>query len=70
MAEHFPERLKRLREKQGRSRYVVSELCGLSPDVIRRYENGEIKPSYDALLALADYFEVSVDYLIGRTEEK
>lgn len=69
MAENeFPKRLKRLREKQRRKQYIVSELCGLNRSAIRRYERGERKPGADELTAIADYFEVSVDYLLGRTE--
>ena len=52
--EQFPERLQRLREKQQRSRRVVSELCGLPSDAVRRYERGEAKPSYEALIALSN----------------
>lgn len=64
----FPERLKRLRERNRMSRYVLSDLCGISSDQIRRYELGEIKPGAEALEAIADYFEVSIDYLLGRTD--
>jgi DNA-binding helix-turn-helix protein len=63
----FPARLQWLRERQHKSRRTVSELCGLPPDAIRRYERGEATPSANALIAIADYFEVSVDYLLGRT---
>ena len=63
----FRQRLKDLRIKQKRSRIVVSELCGLPPDAIRRYERGEALPNVESLIAIADYFCVSVDYLIGRT---
>lgn len=66
MSEDFPQRLQRLRQRQRKSRIVVSELCGLPSDAIRRYERGEAKPSMDALIKLADYFEVSLDYLTGR----
>lgn len=66
----FPQRLRQMREQQRKSRRVVSELCGLPPDAVRRYERGEAKPSYDALIALADYFEVSIDYLTGRSDYK
>lgn len=62
----FPRRLQRLREQQRKSRRVVSELCGLPTDAIRRYERGEAKPNMEALVKLADYFEVSLDYLTGR----
>lgn len=67
--DEFPNRLRQLRERQRRSRMVVSELCGLPPDAVRRYERGEALPSYDALVKLADYFEVSLDYLVGRSDK-
>lgn len=63
----FPERLRKLREAQGRKRQTVSELAGLPSDAVRRYERREACPSMNALVKLADYFEVSLDYLIGRT---
>lgn len=63
----FSQRLEALRTRQHRSRIVVSELCGLPPDTIRRYERGEALPNVESLIAIADYFCVSVDYLIGRT---
>ena len=66
MEEKFPDRLRRLRERQGRSRRVISELCGLPTDAVRRYERREAKPSMEALIKLADYFEVSLDFLTGR----
>ena len=64
----FAERLQRLRESKRplRSRKVTSELCGLPPDAIRRYERGEAEPTLSSLMLLADYFEVSLDELTGR----
>ena len=44
----------------------MSELCGLGRSAVRRYERGERVPSVEALIALADYYEVSLDYLTGR----
>lgn len=66
MDNKFAERLRRLREQQHKSRKTLSELCGLPPDSVRRYERAESKPTMDALIKLADYFEVSLDYLTGR----
>lgn len=63
----FPKRLQRLREREGKSRVVLSQLCGLPDSSIRRYERGEAKPTLDSLVAIADHFCVSIDYLIGRT---
>ena len=54
----FPERLRRLRERKGISRRVLSELCGLPTDAVRRYERGEAYPTLPSLLALAEYFGV------------
>ncbi len=62
----FRQRLRCLREKKRISRIVLSELCGLSPDAIRKYELGEREPTLKSLVAMAEYFGVSVDYLVGR----
>ena len=62
----FPARLRKLREERRQSRVVVSELCGLDRGAVRAYERGERAPTLEALVALADYFGVSLDYLAGR----
>lgn len=64
--ETFPKRLQRLREQRGVSRRVLSELCGMNENQVARFEKGQRKPNQDALCALADYFDVSVDYLLCR----
>lgn len=64
----FPERLRRLRERRHLKRCVLSQLCGLNYNAVKRYETGAAKPTTDALIALADFFDVSVDYLLGRTD--
>jgi transcriptional regulator with XRE-family HTH domain len=65
----FSQRLQQLREKKGISRKVLSELCGLYSDAIRRYERGEDEPTLHSLVAIADFFEVSVDYLVGKERD-
>lgn len=67
MPDDFSARLRKLRESQRpvKKMKVVSELCGLSSDLVRKYERGERKPGFDALIALADYYGVSIDYLVG-----
>ena len=40
----------------------------LKQNSISRYENGEREADYSTLIAIADYFNVSVDYLLGRTD--
>ena len=66
----FAERLQWLREKRRISRRVLSELCGMNKNTIARYERGENEPTLASLVALADYFDVSVDYLLCRTNER
>ena len=68
----FPERLRKLREERKpiKSMAVVSELCGLEKGTVSRYERGERTPTVDALIALADYYGVSLDYLTGRVKYK
>lgn len=61
-------RLRRLRERNRLKQYRLSELCGLSSDMVRKYETGKVRPSVEALEAVADYFEVSTDYMLGRTD--
>lgn len=68
MNEVFRQRLQRLREQRQISRKVLSELCGLNTDAVRRYERGEAEPTMSSAVALADELGVSVDYLLGLTE--
>lgn len=63
----FSKRLRYLREREGKSRIVISQLCGLPDGAIRKYERGEVTPNIDSLIAIADHFAVSTDYLLGRT---
>lgn len=62
----FPRRLRELRKREGASMVVLSHLCGLPDSSIRRYETGAAKPSMDSLIAIADYFQISLDELVGR----
>lgn len=68
IANEFPKRLRMLRESKRplRSMTVTSQLMGLSPDRLRQYERGEAEPKMDALIKIADYYHVSIDYLAGR----
>ncbi len=69
MESEFPRRLRKLREEKRPllSMAVTSELIGLPPGAIRKYERGEAKPTVESLSAIADYFHVSMDYLWGKT---
>lgn len=63
------DRIKLLADKQGKSLNKVEEELGLSKNVLYRMKNSD-NPTKDRLEILADYFNVSVDYLLGRTENK
>lgn len=63
MMEGFPERLRRLRERRGVKRSVMSELCGLNHNAVRRFERGERIPKASDLEAMCDYLGVTMDEL-------
>ena len=63
------ERLKDLRKERGITQKRVAEETGIIERQYQNYEYGEIKPNYDSLIALADFFDCSVDYLMGRTDK-
>lgn len=66
----FGERLRYLRKGRGLQQGELGELFGLSPSAIGSYERGLREPSYRHLIAFAEYFKVSTDYLLGTTEER
>ena len=66
MESEFPGRLRRLRERRRMNRKAMGECCGLSKNIIGMYERGEKAPSLKTLIKIADFFEVSTDYLLGR----
>ena len=61
-------RLKEIRTKSGISQLKLAMDLNMNQNTISRYENGERQAGYDELIALADYFDISIDYLLGRTE--
>ena len=62
----FSERLRALRTERNLTQKDVYKAVGMSPIGYQRYEYGDREPAYPKLLALADYFNVSLDYLVGR----
>lgn len=68
----FSIRLRKLRQSRRpvRSMTVTSQLIGLSPSALRKYERGEREPGLEALILIADYYGVSIDYLAGVDREE
>ena len=63
-------KIKELREQKKISQVKLAMDLGLNQNSVSRYENGERQADYDTLIRLADYFDVSIDYLLGRTDNK
>ncbi len=64
------ERLKQLRQEKGLYQKDVAAYLGVDRTTYVKYETGVSEPTQETLKALADYFDVSIDYLLGRTDEK
>lgn len=63
-------RIKELRLNKKVTQKEIAEGIGVSSVSIQRFEYGSVRPSLDTLLALADYFDVSLDYLVGRSNNQ
>lgn len=63
------ERIRTLRTMNNITQKQLSEILGISVVSLQRFEYGSARPSLDTLLILADYFNVSLDYLVGRSDD-
>ena len=61
-------RLKSLRKEKGISQLKLALDLNISQNSISRYETGEREADYRTLILIADYFDVSIDYLLERTD--
>ena len=62
------ERIRALRESMNYSQMKFAQIFDLGQSSVVRYEKGEASPPLDLLLRIADYFDVSLDYIFGRTD--
>lgn len=62
-------RLKELREKNGKLQKDIAKELNMKQQQYQRYENGTTEMSVTLLGILADYYETSLDYIVGRTNE-
>lgn len=65
----FPERLKSIRKAKNITQTELAELLNISKSTIGMYEVGSREPNFEILKNLADFFNVSVDYLLGNEDE-
>ena len=64
------ENLRKLRNEMGISQEYLGTAIGLSQQTINQYENHSTEPDIYSLKLLADFFDTSVDYLVGHSEER
>lgn len=66
----FGERLKALRLKKHLKQDELGEIFGIAPSTIGTYERGTREPSLETLLEMSKFFNVSLDYLLGVSEDE
>lgn len=66
----FAEQLKTLRKINGLTQKELAENVGVQQGAINKWESKQTEPNIEKLVKLADYFDVSLDYLIGGKNEK
>ena len=69
MKNKFPQRLRQLRRERGITQQALAQHLHYGSTAITNYETGRNEPSYDNLIQLADFFDVSTDFLLGRSEK-
>lgn len=65
---NFPKRLKFLREQKGLTQEELASILNISRSALSLWEIGKREPNQETLRLFAEYFDVSVDYLLGRTD--
>lgn len=66
----FAKRLRKLRKEKGINQTELGNILGLSTSAIGMYEQGRRTPDQETLKKIADFFDVSIDYLLGRTDDR
>ena len=63
------ERVKNLRLQNNPTQKQLAKILSIQPNSVQRIEYGTARPSLDTLVNIADYFNVSLDYLVGRSDD-
>ena len=64
----FATQLKELRTSKGTTQKATAEFLSMTEQAYQKYEYGMREPNFETLTKLADYFDVSTDYLLGRSD--
>ena len=70
MGDVMQNNLRKLRKERKLSQIAVQMQTGIEQALISKYENGERVPPTETLMLLADFYGVSMDYIMGRTDRK
>lgn len=65
----FPDALRRFRREYHLTQKDVANILGVQESAYQRYEQGRSLPSVAVVIKIADHFDISVDYLLGRTDD-
>ena len=65
----FP-RIRELREDHDKKQLELAQYLNVKPNTYSNYENGKINIQVDTLIRIADFYHVSLDYLVGRDDVK
>lgn len=65
----LPDALKRFRKEYKVTQKRAAEISGVAERVFQSYEYGKVVPTISVLIRLADFFDVSLDYLVGRSAD-
>jgi len=68
--EILAKRLLELRQERKMTRKMVADQINIVERTYQRYENAEREPTASVLVELADFYGVTIDYLVGRTDER
>ena len=63
------DRLVELKDSKGYLQKDIAKSSGMSLRTYQRYEKGQVQPTLPVLIALADFFDISIDYLVGRSDD-
>ena len=66
----FAERLRELRRERHVTQSNMADFLGIKLRSYQNYEGGDRRPDYEGLASLADYFGVTTDYLLGRSDKR
>lgn len=66
----FAERLQELRKERSVTQQTMADFLKIKLRSYQHYEGGDRRPDYEGLVALADYFNVTTDYLLGRSDSR